>query len=289
MEFNVFVFGNKFRDAIDWMLKGSYGYKIRDDLNQFKNNKKELAANPDCESALRLIMELKVTNSWYRKKPDSFDDEMTAFLTKNKGNLRTPTAMGEMTSLIQRNTIFQRDKNAEIEAWVQHLLGDFTSIKEATEDLYQSIITGSHKPWFSDKGGNNYLRDFGYWDVVPIDIHQKRFIFRTGIYHSLTIKGSQDPLDNISLIDSFRRFCNMCLKDMIVDNIDVGQSPGIADIFVWSYSARERYAMCGRTPKCASCILATTCLYQLTNIEHQLLNSVPTSQDYPQDSPLHAS
>jgi hypothetical protein len=44
-----------------------------------------------------------------------------------------------------------------------------------------------------DKGIDELLRDCGYFDRVPIDIHEQRFKVRTGIFQQYS--PSCDPLD----------------------------------------------------------------------------------------------
>lgn len=265
MEFDISALGRDFQSAVDWMLSNKYGAKIQDDLKYFVANRNALETNADSEDALRLIVELKITNSWYRSASADYKSDFDTFIVGNRSDLRAKKSLYELAELILKHTIFQKGKVEEIAAWVETLLLGYPSIKAATDDMYESAIQWKKHELLGDKGRNNYLRDFGRWDVVPIDIHQQRFIIRSGIYHSFGTQDFQDPMENKSLSHAFDSFCKTCLGGVTKDGIDLGNNPGIVDIFVWSYSAKDRYAVCADNPDCSSCVVATSCLFELIN------------------------
>ncbi len=135
-----------------------------------------------------------------------------------------------------------------------------------------------------DKGRDNYLRDVGYWDRIPIDIHQQRFQLRTGIFFRCSPPGHADPLNKASFQQAFIKFCDDYLGDsrritaLFQENgfpdFSLQKSPGIADIFVYYFCADKAtftsgYQICAATPKCLlrapndDCPLFDTCLFQM--------------------------
>lgn len=269
MEFDMSIFASKFEDTIDWAFVGEYGQKIKDDFQTYKGRKNELSTDPDATSALKLLVETKVTNSFYRVLPgpkkNGFEADFNSFLRNHKQNYRTSLAMDVLTDLIVKYSIFGIEKS-KAKDWVEKLLGNYPTMKNLTEDLYEMRKKGRNG-LLRDKGADHYLRDVGYWDVIPIDVHEKRFLVRTGIYHALSIKSRQDPIGERTLQDVLSRFCSLYLKGKTIEDIDLGCAPGIVDLFIWSYCSEKRYDICGSTPRCSQCELINTCLFGITNIQ----------------------
>jgi len=258
MGFDINEFANEFKKTIDWMLEGSHAQEIKNDLKNFENNKKNLENNPDYIEALRMIIELIKTKGWRLRLPRNFDNKWNSFMKKHGTNFRTPEAQEELIELVG-NQYIER-------------LFEYSTLKDFTDNLYNLAKKGKTEV-LGPKGRDNYLRDFGYWDRIPIDIHEKRFIIRSGIYHSCSSKQQSDPLDKDDLQDTLTTFCTEHLKECVVKKEDIGidtdiklcSAPGIVDIFIWSFSAEDRYNICGVTPKCDECKLKGVCLYALTN------------------------
>lgn len=334
MTFDIGKFATEFKNTIGWMLRDKYGKKINDELQLFKSNKNELDINPDSVKALKLLVELIITQAWYYKVPEKrlfninsryeedlkdglilkglrdvfssqgyslqnetrvkciiygewkIDDgervyiirrknekltvyysllhsRMNAFVHKHGTNFRGAVAKRELVSLVDElapdRIVHQAKKR------IQSLLSDYPTIKQFTEELYD-LAKSKKTRVLGEKGRDNYLRDFGYWDRIPMDRHEMRFIARTGIYHTCSVRRKNDPLEKTSLHDALTRFCSMYLKGETVEDIDLGAAPGIVDIFIWSYCAKDRYNICGKTPRCKICNLKCVCLYPLTNI-----------------------
>jgi len=252
MGFDINKFTEEFKNTIDWMLSDRHAKKIKDDLQFFKNNKNSLQPNPDSPNALRMIIELIVTKGWRLKKPANFNSKMDSFINEHKTNFRTPIAIEELSGLFGNWT----KQN------IEKLLINYSSIEQFTKELYTLAEQGKTDV-LGEKGRDNYLRDFGYWDRIPMDRHEMRFIVRTGIYHTCTIKDRSDHLEKSHLHETLTQFCSRYLKGHIVDGIDLGDAPGIVDIFIWSYCAEDRYNICVSTPKCEECKLNGVCLYVL--------------------------
>ncbi len=253
MGFDISKFAEEFKNTIDWISKSQHSKKIKDDLQFFKNNRDELKKNPDSVNALRMTIELIVTNGWRLRKPIDFDSKMDSFIKKHGRNFRTSKAKNELIGLVSD----RRKKN------IEQLL-EYPTIKELTEKLYNLAKEGKTVV-LGEKGRDNYLRDFGYWDRIPIDRHEMRFIIRSGIYHTCSIKEKSDPLEKSHFHDVLTRFCAKYLKGYTVEEIDLGTAPGIVDIFIWSYCAEDRYKVCINTPNCGKCNLKGVCLYAITN------------------------
>jgi hypothetical protein len=259
------------------MLQGQYGKKINDDLLLFKNQKNALNINPDSLCALRVLLELIVTNSWYYRKPKNFDSRINLFLAANSSNLRESTTLTKLTSLVDELSPPLIKKRA-LQS-VGKLISGYASINDFTQELYELAKQEKNNDVLGEKGRDNFLRDFGYWDRIPIDRHEIRFMIRTGIFHIFSSDGKNDPLEKTSFHDTLSRFCKVLLQGKVVQGIELSNAPGIVDIFIWSYCAKERYSICGSTPKCQDCVFASSCFFTRNNIQMVLNKMSPNSDD----------
>jgi len=64
------------------------------------------------------------------------------------------------------------------------------------------------------KGRDNILRDYGFFNHVPIDVHEKRFLLRTGIFHKYASKEAADPTSYNDLADALKSFCKAELEEV---------------------------------------------------------------------------
>ncbi len=254
MEFEIKKLAEEFKKTIDWMLRGKHAKEIEHDLQIFKNNKDILRKNPDSLTALQILIELIKTNGWRLKLPADFNTKIETFFKKHGKNFRTSTAKNDLIKLVGD----RRKEN------IEQLLTNNPTIEKFTEQLYDLAIQGKTEV-LGEKGRDNFLRDFGYWDRIPMDRIEMRFIIRTGIYHACSVREKNDPLEKRSLHDALARFSSTYLRGTVVEGIDLGNAPGIVDIFIWSYSAEKRYQICINSPKCVECNLHGVCLYALTN------------------------
>jgi len=254
MKFNVNKFAEEFKSSIEWMLSDKYAKEIKNDLKYFKNKKDSLKKDPDSLDALRMIIELIATKGWRLKKPVNFDNKMDSFFGTHRTNFRTSIARKELIGLFGNWT----KKN------IEELLTNYPTIEQFTKKLYDLAKQGKTQV-LGEKERDNYLRDFGYWDRIPMDRHEMRFIIRSGIYHICSIKDKSDHLEKSHLHDALTRFCSQYLKGYIVEGIDLGNTPGIVDVFIWSHCAENRYNICSSIPKCEGCTLNSVCLYATTN------------------------
>ena len=77
----------------------------------------------------------------------------------------------------------------------------------------------------------------------------------------------QDPIEMHSLQDALSQFCLHYLKGDPLEGIDLGVSPGIVDLLIWSYCSDQGYNICGKVPKCSGCKLEKTCFLGIANTE----------------------
>jgi len=112
------------------------------------------------------------------------------------------------------------------------------------------------------KGACDIARTLGYFDVAPIDIHEQRFLLRTGIVCRYG-PASFDPKDRMSYLETLRNFCREELNGEKVLGIDLGEAPGIVDIAIWCFCSKKGRNICGDKPKCNEkhCPLRNCCLY----------------------------
>ncbi|MEO0114819.1 MAG: hypothetical protein ABIK93_05035 [candidate division WOR-3 bacterium] len=261
MGFDIKKFAKGFKDTINWMLENEHAQKIKDDLKNFKENKTILQRDPDSLKALRTIIELIKTNGWRLRLPQNFDSKWDSFVATHGTNFRTPMAIEELIKLVgnrRRNNIEQ--------------LLRYSTLQQFTDNLYNLAKQGRTEV-LGEKGRDNYLRDFGYWDRIPMDRHEMRFIIRSGIYHACSSIAKSDPLEKSDLRDALNKFCATYLNGYQVEEIDLDKAPGIVDIFIWSFSAEDRYNICVATPKCEKCKLNGVCLYALSKNTHPPANA----------------
>lgn len=265
MEFDVNRLFVDFRSTVDWMLGDKYAGMIKSDLDLCKTRKKELEVRPDSLDALRSLVEFIVTQAWYYKKPQGFDSSIDSFIGKYGGNIRTASAISDLTNIVAKLSPPRIRDQAQVR--IQRLFAAYHTLREFTQELYEQATKGKSNGVLGEKGRDNYLRDFGYWDRIPMDRHEMRFLVRLGIYHLFSLSGKNDPLEKGSLHDALSRFCLVALSGKKVEGIELGSAPGIVDIFIWSYCSKERYNICGSTPKCEICNLKGSCLLGCTNIQ----------------------
>lgn len=252
-------FGEAFKTTIMWMMKDKYGKEIEDHINGIIINKKGLEKDPNYSGAFKILMEAIATNSWFLKKPKNFDDRISDFLKRYGNDFWSPRARKEIIKIVGNSQINRK----KIESLLQ-----YSTIREFTQDLYKLAKKGETNV-LGEKGRDDYLRSVGYWDRIPIDRHEKRFLLRTGIYHAYASKDKGDPLETDTFQEVLTRFCKELLSGFTINVngkiIDL-MNPGFVDVFIWSYCAEKRYNICGEKPRCEECKLRETCLYPSINL-----------------------
>ena len=267
MKFEIVNLAEEFKNTIHWMLENDNEDVIKKFLMTLIQNKKELIQNPNNFEALKDIVDLIVTQSRYYNQRKNFEDEMTTFFSRFGTNYKEPNAQYELIRIVEKIAPPRINDNAKIK--IQNLLiylNDLT-IQQFSELLYSSTKGGQNNiKVLGEKGRDNYLRDFGYWDRIPMDRHEIRFILRSGIYHACSENNNNDPLEKSSLHNALANLCSNYFKAFSINGIDLGNAPGIVDVFIWWFSAKEEnYNICGSVPNCIKCPLNNVCLYSIIN------------------------
>ncbi len=110
----------------------------------------------------------------------------------------------------------------------------------------------------------------GYFDRVPVNIHERRLILRTDI--ALTYGPlNKDPAQPEFYSEALTRYCRETLKNVELDGIPLESAPGILDWAIWYFScereSKDCKALCASSPKCNVCPIKNVCLYRRTRRE----------------------
>ena len=263
---------SKLADSMYKLFKTMYkeDENVKKEIYRAKKFKEELRKIPNHPEAFKMLIDGIVSQSWYYsrilKKPE-YRQELDILLQKYgvKG-LSTNEGREVFLKFVEKWAPLRiRDRVLQQINCLLDLLKE-TSFREVIEDMNRRGKIG--KCSIGKKGLNDFLRYMGYWDRVPIDIHEMRFIIRTGIYLAHP-KEKFDPLNRDHLGEALKTFAKRYLKGKTIADIDLGKSPGIIDIFIWNFCSKRRdppsdYAnICGIKPKCSKCPLNKNCLYNI--------------------------
>jgi hypothetical protein len=268
VRYDVRNFARRFRAAIAWMLdEADCGSFLTQEVRRFKSNRDCLKANPDAHCALRLAVELVVSGG-RRRRPRRMAEKIDRFLGEFGKDFRRTPAQHRLEKLFSGG---RQRRGGTQQTKLRRLLAEYGSMRAFTAKQDELAKTGGTEI-LGEKGRDNYLRDFGHWDRIPIDRHEMRFLVRTGIYHACGTRDHADHLVNDDLHRALTTFCSKFLSGFTVDDIDLGNAPGIVDLFIWTFCAnpetsRHGLGICGAIPKCRGCRLASTCLFALTSPE----------------------
>lgn len=233
-----------------------------------------LRRNPNYYKALKLIVNLIMTNSWWRPlKPDDqneYERQLTLYHNRfGDEGFKTNEGKEKLLSIVNRFATADRKRAVQkTSRLIETLTASDITISEWTKHLY-NLARKRKTEILGQKGRDNYLRDVGYFDRAPLDRHEWRFIVRTGIFHHHAKGEESDPQDRNHLQAALVNFCNKQLEGFEVEEInhflgqplDLGKSAGMVDLFIWSFNADERYHVCGKKPQCSRCILSGSCMF----------------------------
>lgn len=258
------------RQGFEQLLQDrKYKEKIEMDIRDFLVNRNKLEKDPYYIDAIRELGELVSSVNYFREKnARSFRDDFNArirplgtnFLSTNKGRQG-------FIDIVVRNAALRKDV---AERKIRRILSELESksVKDWLEELYALSKKGKRSV-LGPKGRDLFLRDMGYFDRVPIDIHEIRFILRTGIYHCCS-KDFFDPLEKEDLQVALVNFCKENLAGLRFHNVDLSKSPGIVDLVIWYHSADPKsggFSVCSAKPKCvdekALCPFSEACLFSM--------------------------
>jgi len=132
------------------------------------------------------------------------------------------------------------------------------------EQEFKEILMNDAK--IGKKGCDNLLRDCGFIDYVPIDVHEERFLLRTGIFHKHASTDKYDPTDYEHLSEAMKAFCRKELKNLRINKTSLSDAPGLVDLIIWYFSQekteqKKSLGVCAKVPKCNRCPLTSICLF----------------------------
>lgn len=267
-------FADDFKALFPDLMRREFGDRITEDIRDFRENIVGLRENPNYHKALKGIVELIMTNSWWRplsrEAHKKYERQFGLYHRKfGDEGFRKREGKKKLLDIVNRFATSNRKKTVQKASSLIEILIDRNSTLRAwTENLYNLAKNGKTQI-LGDKGRDNYLRDFGYFDRAPLDRHEWRFIVRTGIFHHHAKREESDPQDRDHLQSALVNFCNNQLSGFEVGEIneclgqrlDLGKCGGMVDLFIWSYNADERYRICGKVPQCHRCILSDSCMF----------------------------
>lgn len=150
-------------------------------------------------------------------------------------------------------SLFKNLENNNMEKWIEMALND--------EEIRKNVLRG-------DKSWKIFLRDAYDFKYIPIDMHEKRFQIRTGIFHHYLGKKIHDPGKEEHYEYALKNFAEDFLSDINIAGYNLGENPGLVDKFIWLHCADKKMedgkqigggGICAQEPNCNGCILKDVC------------------------------
>ena len=261
--------------------------EVRESIEDLKRTRRCLEEDPNCPLVFKIIIECIITQSWYFGKPKNFDEEIGRFIERygvkglltGKGREELLRYVGSIVSPRRKEGVKEKVKavldhiqeKGSIREWVNKLAED---IKEGTKPRASARLSsraGTEEEGtklLGEKGLRDFLRSAGRWKMVPIDIHEQRFIIRTGIYLAHSEPQKFDPTDKSFLREALKTFASKYLKGKTIAGIDLGENPGVLDAFIYTHCSPGRdgkkyLEICAKEPKCEKCRISGACLHSI--------------------------
>lgn len=218
---------------------------------------------------LKRLLIVKVSKGFWRPAPiidgikfsESIDDlnwTPEFFLTENGKQIMIKylkyfkKANGHYNNLCEY--LFKRINNNNMKNWIE---------KAIDKKIVREKVLGKKgiKSW------NIFLRDAFDYKYIPIDIHERRFLIRTGIFNHYLGIDINDPQDNSHFELALQRFSRDFLSGTKIREYDLGENPGLVDKFIWFHCAEDpnieitirAKGICSKVPKCKICDLREGC------------------------------
>lgn len=138
------------------------------------------------------------------------------------------------------------------------------------EEEFEKIL--KTKANIGRKGCDNILRDCGFFDHIPVDIHERRFLLRTGIFHKYASPKASDPTDYDDLAKAMVSFCKEELKEVKINGRPLSNFPGMVDLIIWYFSQKRTeqpsLGICSKDPQCEECPLKDVCFFAIQQYKH---------------------
>ncbi len=263
--------------------------KVEDEVKKALVNKRELlfSEDPYPTKPLNVVLEAIITQGWFQlgllKKLNNILSEHNKRVGSNKDNVKL-VEFKDLDLLINLCMNLSSSNNGTWEKVADALRQfkgvlekDSGSLKNWADRLHEvtnKYIEGeiSKQAWENHpyrikrlglKGTCDVLKALGYFDMVPIDRHEKRFQIRTGI--ALRYGPSEMSLeDDRFYIIALRRYCFENLRSVEILGESLGFSPGIVDWIIWYFSCERApgcEGICASNPKCSICPVKDLCYY----------------------------
>jgi len=240
----------EFRRGFEELLS-LYRYKIEEEIEKSIKKRKELEQNPNSSYILKELLKLIISGGYRRETWCSgFEREIELKIGNNFSLdfLNSPEGRKIL------NTINMHGNEGKVNNLLDELRNK--TIKEWTEEGYEFIRSGNYKDALKSLGKDAkkskdiHLRDVGYFDRIPIDFHEERFLVRTGIFHDCFSNENCDPLDYDTLEEILTKFSKKYLSDIKLKGFDLGECAGIVDWMIWIHCAERGKNVCAKVPKC---------------------------------------
>jgi len=250
-------------------------------IRKILSDKEALEREKFPSSPLKLIVEAIVTRSWWRYWPW---DKLVEALRKrgySKWDGDSPKIGIEDLAFIS-DTLDYLYNTSGTSLWkeatdsirfLEVKLKEIGSLKAWISKIYE-VVKEQRPDWreheyikgikgLGAKGVHDILRSFGYFDMAPIDIHERRFLLRTGILLRYG-PSSGDPQDLEFYLEALRKFCKEELRGIKILGQDLGDAPGIVDMIIWHFCCtgwKGCKGICSADPRCEICPIKDCCLY----------------------------
>ncbi|MCJ2563650.1 MAG: hypothetical protein LN417_06140 [Candidatus Thermoplasmatota archaeon] len=237
---------DKLREQLGGFVE-DYRAEMRNEARVFLNRWKGLQRNANSTRALRVIIEGIVTKGWRLQNLGKKFKRITGG--------QTGWTLDYFRSDAVRGPLEEVKAEARVDEFLRQT--EDTSLREWLAERYAYAVRGEEDPHLKGikglgpKGRDDMLRSLGYLKRIPIDMHEKRFMIRTGIFHTFADKNG-DPDDYDDYHHAMTEFCRVALKgrSLRVEGVTLrlSESPGLFDKAVFAHCAKRR--VCGLAPKC---------------------------------------
>ena len=265
--------GSSFEALLDYTLsRGEHkGQTIREavrrDLRKAISRRKDLEEHKYPPGVLRLILDLVVSRSYFlESRVQKLGDKLKQELGDESGLTVDFLTTSKCEALLREFGVEDKVKklakqlvSTSLRQWLQNRHVKRTQ-KDNKDVLLKELSLG-------DKGIDELLRDCGYFDRVPIDIHEQRFQVRTGIFQQYS--PSCDPLDKREYHEALVHFCRNELGGLKLSNRSLDNSPGIVDWAIRYFCSKGNGRICGDVPQCVICPLSHECQFGVNKLSRE--------------------
>lgn len=128
-------------------------------------------------------------------------------------------------------------------------------------------------PRMGPKSDDDFLKEHGFFEHIPVDRHTQRFLFRRGIlnwfFMNADLKRPEEDILTLFGVDYYKKyylfqkvlieFCRKFASKVYFTSskgkLLLSENPGIIDFAIWAHRK-----VCGRFPECNKCTFNETCL-----------------------------